>query len=319
MTNSRQSLIQAIAEKRLISIASYLDDDMAHSDVPKDLFLEKLKEMFDWIEIWEGKGSIISVQQDVDLEEYAKEHNYCDPVFFRVNNAYFILDIYETAPGKYCIDDCDNTFDGSELSTSFSLSIYKDERLSFVPDEKYLKIKDIIQENLFDDDGAFKTVFWSVAYLSQWVEENRSFYKDIKLEYSEYKGLSPFGAFFEVLEEILFGYTQYEKLVQGIRAYKDVDCQNAAQNYQWSNEYGHGFQLVKSLDYEVEVTHEGYFVASKIPTHYFPYKGFEQMIPFFNLLRVAFCVSLPYRGEMFQKSLRESHVMEDYDDESYID
>ena len=42
--HTRQSLIQAIAEKRMVTIASYLDDDIAHSDLPKaaltELFLE---------------------------------------------------------------------------------------------------------------------------------------------------------------------------------------------------------------------------------------------------------------------------------------
>lgn len=310
-TNPRQSLIQAIADRRYHQIASFLDDDIAHSDVPKAYFMEKLKEMFEWIEIWEGEGSIISVPQDVDLKEYAKEHNYCDPVFFEVNKSYFIFDIYETAHGKYCIEECEALFEGTELTSIYCLSIYKDEYLSFVPDEKYSKINDIIHENLFDEDGVFKTVFWSTEHLAKWVEENRSFYEDINRDYYDYKALSPFGAFFEVLEEISLGYTQYEKLVQGIRAYKDIDYQDAEQNYHWCNKYGRGFRVVKSLDYEVEKTHDGYFVASKIPTHFFPYKGYEQMIPFFNLLRVAYCVSLPYRGEMFQMSLEETYIDDD--------
>jgi hypothetical protein len=276
--------------------------------------MEKLKEMFDWVDIMEGEGSIISVQQDVDLKEYAKEHNYCDPVFFRVNDSFFILDIYETAPGKYCMDECEARFEGTELSTSYGMSIYKDERLSFVPDEKYLKIFDIIQENLFDKDGVFKTVIWSTDLLGNWVVEHRTFYEDIKNEYSEYKALSPFGAFFEVLQDVSFGYTHYDKLVQGISAYKNIDYQDTAQNYHWSNEYGRGFQVVKTLDYEVEKKYDGYFVSPKIPTHYFPYKGYEQLIPFFNLLRVAYCVSLPYRGEMFEKSLEESPIMDEGDD-----
>lgn len=311
MTNPRQSLIQAIAEKRIVTIASYLDDDIAHSDLPKAYFMEKLEEMFENIEEWEGDDALFTVQDDVDLKEYAKEHHYCDPVFFRVNKGYFIFDIYETAPGKYCMDDCDQNFWGSELTFRYALSVYKDERLSFVPDEKYLKINDIIHENLFGEDSVFKTVMWSIELLVKWVEENRSFYEDINRDYYDYKALSPFGAFFEVLEEISHGYTQYEKIVQGIRAYKDVDYQDAEQNYHWSNEYGRGFQVVKSLDYEVEKTHDGYFVASKIPKHYFPYQGYEELIPFFNLLRVAYCVSLPYRGEMFQKSLEESPVLDD--------
>ena len=308
MTNPRQSLIQAITEKRLISIAAYLDDDIAHSDLPKAYFMEKLEEFYKMIDDYEGEDFTITFKNDVDFKEYAQEHHYCDPVFFEVNKSYFIFDIYETTPGKYCMDECEARFEGTELTWRYCLSVYKDERLSFVPDEKYLKIIDIIQENLFDEEGVFKTVFWATERLSQWVEENRSFYEDINRDYYDYKELSPFGAFFEVLEEISFGYTQYDKLVQGIRAYKDVDYQDAAQNYHWSNEYGRGFRVVKSLDYEVEKTHDGYFVASKIPKHYFPYRGYEQLIPFFNLLRVAYCVSLPYRGEMFQKSFEEAPI-----------
>ncbi len=311
MTNPRQSLLNAITDRRYHQIASYLDDDIAHSDVPKAYFMEKLREMFDWVDIMEGEGSIISVQEDVDLDEYANKYNYYDPVFFRVKDAYFIFDIFETAPGKYCMDECEARFEGTELSTSYGTSIYKDERLSFVHDEKYLKIINIIQENLFDEEGVFKTVFWTTERLSKWVEENMSFYEDINRDYYDYKALSPFGAFFEVLEEISFGYTQYDKLIQGISAYKDVDYQDAAQNYHWSNEYGRGFRVVKSLDYEVEKIHDGYFVASKIPKHYFPYQGYEQLIPFFNLLRVAYCVSLPYRGEMFQKSFEEDDILEE--------
>lgn len=314
MTSPRQSLIQAISDRRYDSIASFLDDEYIHSDLPKAYFMEKLKEMYELIEDIEGEDSIISVQVDVNLRKYAQEHGYCDPVFFRVNNGFFIFDIYETAPGKYCMDECDHNCWESELTLRYALSVYKDERLSFVPDEKYLKIIDIIQEGLFDEDGVSKTIFWSTEHLAKWVEENRSFYEDIKRDYYDYKELRPFGAFFEVLEEISFGYKQYDKLVQGISAYKDVDYQDAAQNYYWSYEYGRGFHVVKSLDYEIEKTHDGYFVASKIPTHHFPYKCYEQLIPFFNLFRVAYCVSLPYRGEMFQKSLEESPNVDEDDD-----
>ena len=319
MINARQSLIHAIADCRYNIIASYLDDDYVHADLPKGLFMKKLEEMFELIESWEGEESIITVQKDVDLRDYAKEHGYCDPVFFQVNDSYFILDIYETTSGKYCIDDCAQRFEDTELSNSFELSIYKDERLSFVPDENYLKIKNILQENLFDEDGAFKTIFWSTDRLVKWVEENRSFYEQINEEYSEYKELSPYGAFFEVLEEISHGYSNYNKIKQGIAAYKDVDYQDAEQNYHWSNEYGRGFQVVKSLDYEVETKYEGYFVVSKIPTHYFPFKGYEQLIPFFNLFRVSYCVSLPHRGKLFGESLQNlSDVDDDHDDESYF-
>lgn len=307
----RQSLIQAIAEKRLISIASYLDDDFAHSDLPKAYFMVKLEEFYKMIDDYEGEDATITFENDVDFKEYIQEHHYCDPVFFHVNNSYFIFDIYETAPGKYRIDECEAWFGGTELISRYSLNVYKDEYLSFVPDENYLKINDIIQENLFDENGVFKTVFWTTERLAKWVEENRSFYEDINRDYYDYKALSPFGAFFDVLEEISHGYTQYDSLVQGIRAYKDVDYQDAAQNYLWANEYGRGFRVVKSLDYEVEKIHGGYFVASKIPKHYFPYQDYEQLIPFFNLLRVAYCVSLPYRGEMFQKSFEEDDIDDD--------
>lgn len=306
----RQSLIQAIAEKRMISIASFLDDDIAHSDMPKAYFMEKLEEFYKMIDNYEGEGASITFENDVDFKEYVQEHHYCDPVFFQVNKSYFIFDIYETAAGRYCIDECEALFEGTELTSSYRLSVYKDEYLSFVPDEKYLNIKTIIEENLFDEDGVFKTVFWTRNRLAKWVEKNRSFYEDINRDYYDYKALIPFGVFFEVLEEISLGYNQYDKLVQGIRAYKDVNYQNAAQNYHWSNEYGRGFRVLKSLDYEIEKTHDGYFVVSKIPKHYFPYQGNEQLIPFFNLLRVAYCVSLPYRGKMFQQFLEES-VMDD--------
>lgn len=311
MNNPRQSLVQAIADRRYHQIASFLDDDIAHSDVPKAYFMEKLEEFYKMISDYEGEDATITFKNDVDFAKYAQEHQYCDPVFFEVNKSYFIFDIYETAPGKYCMDECEARFEGTELTWIYCLSIYKDERLSFVPDEKYLKINDIIHENLFDEDGMFKTVFWSTERLAKWVEENRSFYEYINRDYYDYKALSPFGAFFEVLEEISFGYTQYEKLVQGIRTYKDIDYQDSAQNYHWCNKYGRGFRVVKSFDYEIEKTHDGYFVASKIPAHYFPYKGYEQLIPFFNLLRVAYCVSLPYRGEMFQKSFKEDDIDDD--------
>lgn len=74
--------------------------------------------------------------------------------------------------------------------------MYKDERLSFVPVENYLKIKDIIDKSFCDQNGAFKTVFWSTDRLLEWVEENRSLYDDINRDYYDYEALSPFGALF---------------------------------------------------------------------------------------------------------------------------
>jgi hypothetical protein len=69
--------------------------------------------------------------------------------------------------------------------------------------------------------------------------------------------------------------------------------------------------------------HEIYIVVSKIPTHYFPYKGYEEMIPYFNLLSVEYCVSLPNGSKLFQESLQISPISEgvddEYNDESYSD
>ena len=91
MINPRQSLVQAICDFRYNVIASYLDEDYIHSDLTKAVFMEKLEKMFQWIEGWEGEGSIITALEDVDLREYANKHNYFDPVFFKVNDYYLQL------------------------------------------------------------------------------------------------------------------------------------------------------------------------------------------------------------------------------------
>ena len=67
MINPRQSMIQAICDFRYNVIASYLDEDYIHSDLTKAVFMEKLKEMLQWIEVLEGENAISKVKIDVDL------------------------------------------------------------------------------------------------------------------------------------------------------------------------------------------------------------------------------------------------------------
>lgn len=76
--------------------------------------MTKLKGMFEFIKAWEGEDVIITAKHDVDLKAYAQEYGYCDPVFFKAHDGYFIFDIYETTPGKYCIDDCTERFEDTK-------------------------------------------------------------------------------------------------------------------------------------------------------------------------------------------------------------
>jgi hypothetical protein len=51
MNHPRHNLLHAIAGRRYHQIASCLDDDIAHSDLMKDVFMEKLEGMLEWVDI----------------------------------------------------------------------------------------------------------------------------------------------------------------------------------------------------------------------------------------------------------------------------
>lgn len=325
MYNPRQSLIQAIADHRYHQIASYLDDHIAHSDLPKDLFMEKLEEMMEMVRGLEDESAVITVGTDVDLGTYIKKHNYCEPVVFSIGSSYFIIDIYETHDGKFCIDVCPDGIENEILGIQYSLEIAIDERVSFIPDEIYTNTKDAIQHIFYKEDGTFKTYFWTVDSLEKWQEDNYALFDLIREKYSEYITLSPYGTFYKVLKALSHCYANYESLKKSISAYKDVNYWDAEQNYNWETKHSHGLYTLKSLYFHVEEEYQGYFTMKPFfPNHYFQFKEYEQLVPFINLLRVAHCKGFEHRGKLFQESLRNSPIPpysddDDCNNESYTD
>ena len=325
MTNPRQALIQAIVDSRYDSIAYYLDDHIAHSDLTKDLFMEKLEEMMKMVSGFEDESAVITVGTDVDLGAYIKEHKYYDPVVFSIGSSCFIMDIYETHDGKFCIDVCPDGIEDGVLGIHYSLEINIDERVSFIPDEIYSNTKDAIQHIFYKEDGTFKTYFWTVDSLGDWLEDNSLLFNWICEKYSEYITLRPYGTFYKVLKAISHGYANYESLKKSIAAYKDVNYWDAEQNYHWETKHSHGLYTLKSMYFQVEEEYQGYFTMKPFfPNHYFQYKEYEQLVPFINLLRVAHCKGFEHRGKLFQESLRNSPMPpysddDDYNTESYTD
>jgi hypothetical protein len=303
INDNRQKLIQAITENQCQTISSFLDDNCIHSDLPKDLFMEKLEEMFEFIEDMEGEDAITSVQEDVDLREYAKEHGYCDPVFFRVNDSYFIMDIYETANKHFCIDMCDGRFSGTELSNCYQMDIYDDERASFVPDEAYLALKSTVYE-ILKVEKTNLIHLWTPKYLKEWLAKHQSLFEQLK-SYSNIREMFPYTTFYDQASEISHVYQNYEYYKGAIAAYKDVHYANSEQNYYWVKDFdGLLFVYMRSCDLLPHDEYKEFFsVEPSIPNHYFLLKGYEQLIPYLNLNRVAYCTSMEYRGQQFSKSL----------------
>ena len=300
----RQKLIQAIAEKQSQTIASFLDDEYVHADLPKGLFMKKLEEMFELIESWEGEESIITVQKDVDLREYAKEHGYCDPVFFRINDSYFLLDIYETDTQQFCIDMCDVRFHGTELSTCYGIDVYDDDdRVSFVPDEEYLALKSSVYE-ILKVEKTNLIHLWTPKYLKEWLAKYQLLFEQLK-SYSNNREMVPYTTFYDQASEISYFYQNYEHYKGAIAAYKDVHYANQEQNYHWVKHFdGLQFVYMRACDLLPHAEYKEFFsVEPSIPNHFFLLKGYEQLIPYFNLNRVAYCISMEYRSQKFKESL----------------
>lgn len=316
MINPRQSLIQAIADSRYNIIASYLDDDYIHSDLPKAVFMEKLEKMMVMVRGFEDENENVTIGTHVDLTAYSKEHNYFDPVVFSIGNSCFIMDIYETSDGKFCIDVCPVGMEDGVLGIHYGLEIDIDERVSFVPDEIYINTKDAIQYIFYNEDGTFRTYFWTMDSLDKWLEDNSVLFDLIREKYSEYITLRPYDTFYKVLKALSRGYTNYESLKKSIASYKDVNYLDAEQNYNWETKHSHGLYTLKSLYFYVEEEYKGYFTMKPFfPNHYFQFKEYEHLVPFINLLRVTYCIGLDHRGKLFQESLRNSPISPYGDDD----
>lgn len=301
MNVSRQKLIQAITKYEYDIIASYLDDDYIHSDQSKAIFMKNFRGMMEMIR--ESNDTEIYVCGDVDLSAFTKENNYKDPIYFRIEDSYFILDIYQTDAAKFCIDMGKTRFIDTEVKNSYQMSIFDDERVSYIPNETYLALRASIYK-IFTPEKTNRIYLWTPKCLKDWLAEHQLILDQLK-NYDNIKEMILYSYFYDQARELCHAYQNYNYLIEAIEAYKDVDYRNEEQNYNWVNDFdGLRFPKMRSCELKPHEEYKEFFsVEPSIPNHYFLLKGYEQLIPYFNLNRVAYCTSNEYRCQSFIESL----------------
>jgi hypothetical protein len=302
MNSNRQKLIHAITNYEYDTIASYLDDDSIHCDQRKPTFMKNFTEMLEMI--LEREGSKMYVCDDIDLSNYAAENHYSNPVFFRINEGYFILDIYTTTTTHFCIDICEANCRETDLCFSYGMDIYDEERVSFVGHKANLEVK-ASMDTIFSDNKTNGKNLWEPTFLKEWLKHHQATFTQLN-NYHNSSELKPYYLFYYQVTELSYAYENYDFYKEAIKAYSKVDYKDQPQNYNWVEQFdGLKFTHLRSCDFILQKEVNDYFLLKpSIPNQYFLLNGYEQLIPYLNLNRVAYCVSLEYRGLKFQEDLQ---------------
>ena len=191
------SLKDAFSRMDLEKLSVLLDDEGSFFDLRKTDFLRKLELSFKEL-IKDGESLLVPVAGHC---QSAKCNLGCEGFSFYASQSKKKLVVrYEIGPGQtFNLDACGEFctgIDAIDCADDMCIKVGKDERKDFVPDENYLRLKELCLEALQEVHGNPELVI-SSASLVVWVEAYRDLYEKVSSFGIGYKAFEQFSHLFK--------------------------------------------------------------------------------------------------------------------------
>jgi len=238
----KETIVKAITEMDLVSLKLILDENLTYQDANKDVFLNKLKEIFD--EFKKRKDILQSHSGKCGSKEcsnYKKNGMlFCGKNSGKHFNLIIEEDENETVKDLYYCNAFKCNFEDKSNNTGKSLDIivYEDEKANFKPSSHYNYVNTTSLKAISDLFN-FKNKTISKNEIMDWLQEYSDFYGSMSIFNFRYKNEHKFYDFYyraKVLNEYLI---LEEDCAKAMRLYDTLLEDNEMNLIKWLAEHEH--------------------------------------------------------------------------------
>ena len=238
---SKTNLVSAISEMDIKALELILEDNVSYQDTTKTIFLEKLDEVF--IEFKKEDNKLIDYQGKCNSNECSNKNKNGFSFVGNKSGRYINFIIEENEDGTLkdiytCYDFCTAAKISNENKRKLDISVYKDEKVNFIPTSTYTNLKNksisaLNEINQFNDREISKEeiITWIKKYEDVYNSLNwtNNFYKNHYSFYWTYYHINKIARFLKIENEAK----------TAIDEYKSIDICNEIDLLKWLVKYEH--------------------------------------------------------------------------------
>lgn len=238
---NKEGLVKAISEMDMVALEMILEDDLSYQDTSKKIFLKKLNEIF--IEFKNEDNILIPYEGKCQSEECVNKNKYGIAFVGNKSKRYLNLLIEENENGKIrdiysCYDFCtdQNTIDKSKRR--FSITIYNDEKVDFIPNSTYTYLKNKCARAIYELQSITDRLI-TKDELIEWVSKYEFLFSSFELPPLFYKVQNKFFNLYHDVNKIYEFLNLEEEATKAINEFKKVDIDDEPQLLKWLVKYEH--------------------------------------------------------------------------------
>jgi hypothetical protein len=236
----KESVVQAIKTMDLASLKVILDDDLTYQDASKEVFLSKMKEIFDVIQL--SNDTLQSHSGKCGSTE-CSNHNKNGILFCGIKSGkHFNLIIEEDENENvkdlyHCNDFKCNFRDKVNLKgNNLEIRIYEDEKASFRPSSHYNYIN-TTSLNAIAELKNFKNKTISKSELKKWLTKYADFYNSNPVFTFRFKNEHKFNSFYYNAETLNEYFIIEDNCAAAIRLFDTLYLDYEMNLLKWLSEY----------------------------------------------------------------------------------
>lgn len=215
--SKKDLFVEAVCQFNLSLIEVLLDDNKTYHDVPKEIFLQKMKILFEVFKSVECMDEYLVASQGV-CDSCNCPNKGCNGFRFKGNHSNHFIDlIIEEIDGDikdiyvcYEFNSDDKSFDKDD-GTLLSLSIKEDETVNFVITPEFLANKQWV-EKAEAEFKLFETELCTYEMLKNWHDKYAFLYNDLggNIVFDSHTSITLFLKKYDDIKEIISFYEKYQ-------------------------------------------------------------------------------------------------------------
>jgi hypothetical protein len=235
------NLVNAISEMDSKALELILEDNVSYQDTTKTIFLEKLDEVFK--EFKKEDNKLIAYQGKCNSSECSNKNKNGISFVGNKSGRYinFIIEENENGTAKdlyTCNDFCTNDKIIDENKRKIDISVYKDEKVNFIPTSTYnfinkKSISAINEIQQFNNSEILK------EEIITWIKKYEDLYNSLNWRNNFYKNHYSFYWLYSRIYEI-YKFLEIENEAKiGVDEFKSIDINNEIDLLKWLVKYEH--------------------------------------------------------------------------------
>ena len=240
INRSKKNIVKAIEKMDLISLSRLFDENLTYQDLTKDIFLEKLNELF--IELKEHDTHLVANKGFCNSEECSNKGKngfmFCGNKSGKHFN--FVFDQDESGVVNelfHCNKfQCESQHAVDENKKELMLKVYEEDKANFVPSSDYL-FKNTNSINAISELKSIKSLEITKEEIISWLDKHKEFYESLDWMSFNYKNLSKFYDSYNHISKINDFFNLEEVCFNAFKVYVKNDMTIEMQLLKWLVEH----------------------------------------------------------------------------------